>query len=85
MSIPDIRREIDAVDDQLYDLLMTRAELVLKVAAIKRRENLPPAQPGREDAIIARLLDHGKGPLPPESVERIWREIMKAMLRLQTG
>lgn len=84
MSIEDIRKEIDDVDDRIYDLLKTRAELVLKIAEIKRCKNLPSAQPGRENEIIARLQALATGPLPPEAIERIWREIMKAMLRLQT-
>lgn len=83
MSIEKIRIEIDSIDDKIHNLLMARADLVMKIGIEKRKENIEAVQPGREDTVIRRILSRHKGVLPPESVERIWREIMKAMLKLQ--
>lgn len=83
MSVEEIRKEIDSLDDRIHDLLMERAAMVLRIGEEKRRNNEQIVQPDRENTVVRRILARHKGALPPESVERIWREIMREMLRLQ--
>jgi chorismate mutase / prephenate dehydratase len=84
-TVDDIRRTIDTMDNNIHDLLMQRAELVLKIGEEKRRNNVQVVQPDREIVMIRRLLARHKGPLPKEAVVRIWRELVGAVSLLQTG
>ncbi|GAB0115055.1 chorismate mutase [Acidisoma sp. C75] len=77
-----LRAELDRLDDRLLDLLMQRARVVEDVAATKRG-GAGPLRPGREAAILRRLLRQRTGALPPFGVIRIWREIFAASVAQQ--
>jgi len=95
----EIRKEIDAIDTRLHDLLMERTALAVQIGQLKvgqrAKTALPdtrPTKPGagsaylrpaREAAILRRLIARHHGPLPAMTVIRIWRELMSALLRLQ--
>ena len=48
MDIQDLRKEIDAIDDQIISLFAQRMEIASKVAAYKSERNLPILVPDRE-------------------------------------
>lgn len=83
--VDNVRKKIDALDNTIHDLLMERADLVLKIGEAKRKNNIQVVQPDREAVMIRRLLARHKGPLPREAVVRIWRELVGAVSLLQTG
>ena len=85
MSVDDIRKKIDGLDNSIHDLLMERAELVLKIGEEKRKNKIQVIQPDREIIMLRRLLSRHKGPLPREAIVRIWRELVGAVSLLQTG
>lgn len=80
-SLNSLREELDALDDRLLDLLMARAALVERVGSAKRGTG--PLRPGREAAILRRLLGQHQGPLPRPAIIRIWREIFAASVAQQ--
>jgi chorismate mutase/prephenate dehydratase len=89
-SLADIRKEIDAIDDALQDLLMQRTALVVKVAEAKAQAarvageiRFVPFRPSREAQVLRRLAKRQKGRLSVGVVLGIWREIISAMTRLQ--
>lgn len=85
-TLTAVRREIDSIDDAMHDLLMKRANLVAeRVTVAKGRGGREPVlfRPGREISILRRLVLRHCGPLAPEVVVRIWREIISALTRLQ--
>jgi chorismate mutase len=85
-SLADLRRRIDSIDDRLLDLLAERARTMDEVRAAKRAtDGADPrlARPGREQAILRRLIGRIEGPLPPALVVRIWRDVMTSFTRLQ--
>jgi len=89
-SLADIRKEIDAIDDALQDLLMQRTALVVKVAEAKAKAakaageaDFVPFRPSREAQVLRRLASRQKGRLAVSVVVGIWREIISAMTRLQ--
>lgn len=84
-TVDSIRQQIDSLDDKLHDLLMKRAELVLKIGEEKRRNKVQIIQPDREAVMVRRLLARHVGPLPKEAIVRIWRELVGAVSLLQTG
>jgi chorismate mutase-like protein len=82
-SLEDLRRQIDEIDDSLHDLLMRRAEVVTTVGAIKKDDGTPAMRPGREAAILRRLLARHRGQFPPAMLMRIWREILSGTVAMQ--
>lgn len=80
-TLDELRREIDGIDDSLHDLIMRRTELVAAIGAAKTGG--PTFRPGREAAILRRLLKRHSGKFPREVLVRLWREIISAFLRMQ--
>jgi len=77
-----LRAELDHLDDVLHDTLMQRAAVIERVA----KTGKPSAyRPGREAAIIRRLLARHTGSLPPHVVVRIWREMLAGTTAMQGG
>lgn len=83
MSLDDIRKDIDAIDRQLLELLSQRADLVHEVGVIKKRDGLQIYAPDREDALLRKLVKMNQGRLPEKSIRAIYREIMSAALALE--
>lgn len=79
-SLATLRAELDGLDDQLHDTLMRRAAVVEKVAALKGGVAL---RPGREAEIIRRLLARHDGALRPQTIVRIWRELLAGTTAMQ--
>jgi chorismate mutase-like protein len=82
--LEDFRRQIDEIDDSLHDLLMRRAEVVAAVGEVKKGDGTPALRPGREAAILRRLLARHRGHFPPAMLVRIWREILAGTVAMQT-
>jgi chorismate mutase/prephenate dehydratase len=81
-TLAELRAELDRLDDALHDLLMQRAEVVTRVAAMAARGKVP-FRPGREAQIIRRLLARHQGPLPARALPRLWRELLAATTSMQ--
>lgn len=72
-----IRREIDALDTELLDLLNRRGRMSVEVAAVKDRLTVPRYyRPEREAALLRRLAAANPGPLSDGEVIRLFREIV---------
>jgi chorismate mutase/prephenate dehydratase len=81
-SLAELRAELDGLDDALHDLLMRRAAVVERVAGLNAHGKVP-FRPGREAAILRRLLARHTGRLPPRALVRLWRELFAATTSLQ--
>jgi chorismate mutase / prephenate dehydratase len=75
-----LRAELDRIDDGLHELLMKRARVVEQVAKAGKRGAY---RPGREASIIRRLLRHHRGTLPPQTIVRLWRELLAGTTAMQ--
>jgi chorismate mutase-like protein len=87
-----LRREIDAVDTKLHDLLMQRTELAVRVGEVKAtaqpigrspKDGAKFVRPAREAQILRRLSERHKGKLPKAIVVRMWREMISALLQVE--
>jgi chorismate mutase/prephenate dehydratase len=88
MSLEDSRHKIDAIDQQLIRLLNERAELVHVIGEIKRKDGLDVYVPGREEALLKKLValnDAQSGKLTERAIRAIFREIMSAALALENS
>ena len=83
-TLDELRRRIDQVDERIHDLIMERAEIVEAVAATKQQSQTPALRPGREAAILRRLLGRHRGRFPRGSLVRIWRELLGGTVAMQT-
>ncbi|HEY5976204.1 MAG TPA: prephenate dehydratase [Geobacteraceae bacterium] len=83
MTIEELRRAIDAVDNRLLELLNERADLVIQVGRLKEVGNREFHVPSREREIYERLTAQNRGPFPNEAVRSVFREIISASLALE--
>jgi chorismate mutase/prephenate dehydrogenase len=72
-----LRAQLDAVDRQVLELLAQRMQIVDRVAAYKRAENIQVRDAGREAQLLEsrRQLASQLG-LDPEAIESIYRQIL---------
>lgn len=80
----ELRTHLDAIDDQIHDLLMRRAEVVQSVLTEGGKKGTK-IRPGREAMILRRLLARHHGAWPAQSIIRIWQEIFGAALIIEGG
>jgi chorismate mutase/prephenate dehydratase len=81
-TLASLRTELDRLDDAVHDLLMERALVVGRIAALAAKGKVP-LRPGREADIIRRLVRRHKGELPKRVLPRIWRELFAATTSMQ--
>lgn len=81
-TLAALRREIDAIDDSLHDLIIERTKVVERVRNAKRGEKIK-IRPAREAEILYRLMARHSGHFPKRELARIWRELIVATLRFE--
>ena len=81
-TLVDLRAELDRLDDEMHELVMRRARVVAEVGALGAKGRVP-LRPGREAAIIRRLLGRHAGAFPASSLVRLWRELIGGMTAVQ--
>ncbi len=82
-TIAELRDAIDAMDQQLLLLLNQRASLADAIGDIKRQEGSQVYRPEREAQVIRKLQMANQGPLKPDSIANVWREVMSACRALE--
>ncbi len=83
MSLEQIRKKIDALDEKIIGLLNDRTELTLKIGQLKSEEHSEVYAPARESEIYRKIDELAKGPLPKDAIKAIYREVMSASLALE--
>ena len=82
-SLDTLRDTIDRLDAQVLTLLNRRARLAQQIGNQKGEKQRAAYVPSRERAIFARLAELNTGPLPDESVQAVYREIISASRALE--
>ena len=82
-SLPELRVQIDAIDQQLLTLLNKRALVAENVGEVKKREGTAFFRPDRVAQVIEKIQLTNPGPLKGPHVAAIWREIMSSCLALE--
>ena len=86
MTLPEIRKKIDAIDEGLLALLNERADLVHEVGVTKRAQKAEIYAPEREEQVLRSLVERNRESgrrLPESAIRAIYREIMSASLALE--
>jgi chorismate mutase/prephenate dehydratase len=79
-DLEKLRGEIDRVDDEILAALERRAALAKEIGALKGGS--PAYRPDRESQILNRIVER-RGPLPPERIAAVFREIISACRGLE--
>ena len=77
-KVTNPRAEIDAIDDELLQLLNKRAEIALRVGAAKTRDDASLCDHNREREVLARLCRENPGPFDEQSIYSIFQRIIDA-------
>ncbi len=81
--LAQLRREIDAVDARIVELISRRAGFAAEVGEVKKLTGAPVYRPEREAQIFAKLRATNPGPLPDASLQAVYREIISACRALE--
>lgn len=80
-ELSEWRQRIDALDDEILQLLQRRVECALAVGEIKTAHGMPLHDPSREKFVYEKLRKSQEalgGHLPPAAITSIFREIISA-------
>lgn len=81
--LAESRKEIDALDLQLLELLNRRTRVVEGIGRAKESADLPIYEPKREEDVFRNVIDHNTGPLTADAVKSIFERIIDEMRTLQ--
>lgn len=84
-SLAELRKEIDRIDETMHQLLMERGEIIDRLIAVKRSQEIGGSafRPAREAEMMRRLVQRHQGILPLDTVESIWRVIIATFTYVQ--
>ena len=83
-SLEVLRKEIDAIDEQVHSLLMRRGDIIDRLISVKQTQEVGSAfRPAREADMMRRLVQRHRGILPLDTVESIWRVIISTFTYVQ--
>src|SRR5438874_3447876 len=86
MTIDELRRRIDQLDEQLVALLTERANCALEIGKLKHDLGLEVYQPDREAEVLHRVQTHGKqmgSPLGSDAIVRVFERIIDEARRIE--
>lgn len=83
VRMDDLRREIDSIDKAILELLNRRAGCSLEVGRVKADAQDLIFKPFREKEVFEGLNEANVGPLPPDHLRAIYREIFSSSRSLQ--
>lgn len=82
-SIDDLRRAIDAVDEEIVASISRRAEYARAIGALKDAQDAVTFVPARERAVLQHVESVNRGPLPNEAMRGIFQQIIAASRNLE--
>jgi len=83
MDIADWRKQIDALDLRLVELLNQRAKLAQEIGKLKRNTSMPIYEPQREKLIFENVQKANQGPLPDAELKHVYERIIDVMRKIQ--
>ncbi len=81
-----LREKIDALDEQILNLINQRAKVAMEVGKVKQTVDAsgPILKPEREADLVRRLQQLNSGPISPESIAAVWTEIISTCRGLES-
>ena len=83
-TLQELRKEIDAIDEQVHRLLMARGDIIDRLIQVKKTQEVGSAfRPAREASMMRELVQRHRGILPLDTIEGIWRVIISTFTYVQ--
>ena len=83
-TLAELRKEIDAIDEQVHRLLMARGDIIDRLIQVKQTQEVGSAfRPAREASMMRHLVERHRGILPLDTIESIWRVIISTFTYVQ--
>lgn len=82
-KLEEYRVSIDEIDRRIVGLINERTRVVEEIGRVKRAAQLPVYEPKREEQVFANISAANQGPVPTESVRRIFERIIDEMRSIQ--
>jgi chorismate mutase-like protein len=84
MTLDELRRDIDRVDEVLVRLLNERARCVCEIGRLKKEMGVEVYQPDREKDVLKHVREvASEGPLGPDAIGRLFERIIDEARRLE--
>lgn len=83
LTLEDLRRQIDELDDAIVNMLNARARVVVEIGKLKQATNHPVYAPDRERVVMDKVRRLNRGPLPDRCLEAVYRELMSGSFALE--
>jgi chorismate mutase len=83
VTIDDLRRRIDEIDEQLVALLNARAECALAIGQEKKLAGMEVYQPDREAEVLKHVQVVNGGPLDNGAMKRLFERVIDEARRLE--
>ncbi len=83
MSLDELRKRIDALDEQILKLLNERVRCAAEIGRIKRENGGQIYVASREKEVFRKLETLNEGPLDAPAIKAIYREVMSAAIALE--
>ncbi|MHC4158543.1 MAG: prephenate dehydratase [Planctomycetota bacterium] len=83
MSLDELRKQINELDNELVKLLNERARIVIEIGKLKKETGGQIYAPDREKEVFTKLAEVNEGPLPDKCLISIWRELMSGSFVLE--
>ncbi|MEI6219037.1 MAG: chorismate mutase [bacterium] len=83
MSLNELRKRIDKVDQKLVALLNDRTRIAIEIGKLKESQGLAPYDPVREQKVLQMVAELNTGPLDNSALKAIYREIMSSALAVE--
>lgn len=78
-----LRRRVDEIDAKIVDAISERARIIVEIGKNKQRTGTPIYAPHRERQVLDRVVALNPGPMSPQTIEAIYREIMSGSFTLE--
>jgi shikimate dehydrogenase len=83
-SLADLRQAIDAIDEEILDLINRRLLLAEDIGALKKRRGSRIIDAERESTLLERLMARNRGPLSKDNLCHIFKEIITISREIQS-
>ena len=81
--LDELRRRIDALDEELVRLLSARAACALEIGRVKKQAGMDVYQPAREAEVLAHVQNVNGGPLDHGAIRRLFERVIDEARRLE--
>lgn len=78
-----LRKDIDRLDKEICELLLSRFAVVKEIGAVKKRAGLPVTNAGREEIVIQGVRSHAITEEDKSALEGVYRAVIAQSKRLE--